>query len=116
MNKDKSHENLGYSKNTIPMRQKTLRKVEIAAKIDKNRQLNANQNKLPASIRWVSTDEPDPDFFENSNVRYERNNKALAQLAPIVGRNRHEQSDIQESTNLDSLPNKRKKHLPPLRD
>lgn len=99
------------------MKQKTLRRVELAAKLDKNKTQNSNQNKLPASIRWVSTDEPDPDFFETNNVRYERNNKALAQLAPIVGRNKYDNSSsLQESGNIETMPNKRKKHLPPLRD
>ena len=48
----------------VPMKQKTLKRVELAAKIDKSKGQTINQTKLPPSIRWVSTDEdPDLDIF-----------------------------------------------------
>jgi hypothetical protein len=113
---EKSHEALYYNQNTVPMKQKTLRRAEIAAKLDKSKKMASQISKLPASIRWVSTDEPDPDFFEEPNVRYERNSKALAQLVPLKGRNKFEPNELKESANLNDLPHKRKKHLPPLRE
>lgn len=86
MMREKSHEALNFNPKGVPLKQKTLKRAELAAKLDKNVSSNAQQNKLPPSIRWVTTDEdPDQDFFEDFDTRYQRNPKAIAQLAPLMG-------------------------------
>ena len=73
------------------MKQKTLKRAELAAKVDKSKGQTINQPKLPPSIRWVSTDDDfDPDFFKNNDKVYERNPKAIAQLAPLSSNHRPE--------------------------
>lgn len=129
MIKDKSQDSLGFSKNKgLPLKQKTLRRAELAAKIDQNNQQTIDNDKLPPSIRWVSTDnDPDPDFFSSNNARYQRNPKAIAQLAPLMGNGARDPSALDWKSALKTEPDhrislnelsqlKKKNKLKPLRD
>lgn len=106
INKDRSQENITFNTKGLPMRQKTLKRVEQAAKVDKNKNQTINQSKLPPSIRWVSTDDdPDPDFFNKIEKNYERNPKAIAQLAPLSSNHRLDGSTHDWKSGIVTEPN-----------
>lgn len=128
MIKDKSQEVVGFGSKGGPLKQKTMRRAELAAKLDKHHNMNSAQNKLPPSIRWVTADEdPDPDFFSNLDTRYERNPKAIAQLAPLMSNTKKDQhkmdwkhgvstEPIDYRISMTELSLKKKGQLRPLRD
>ena len=88
------------------MKQKTLKRAELAAKVDKSKGQTINQPKLPPSIRWVSTDDdPDSDFFKNNDKVFERNPKAIAQLAPLSSNHRLEGSSRDRKSGFMTEPN-----------
>ena len=90
----------------LPVKQKTLKRVEAVAKSEKNKGQTIHQGKLPPSIRWVSTDDdPDQDFFSNNDNRYERNPKAIAQLAPISTNHRLDSSKNDWKSGIITEPN-----------
>jgi hypothetical protein len=80
------------------------------------------QSKLPPSIRWVSNDDdPELDFFgKDLDVNYQRNPKAIAQLAPLAANPKHALStlnaDPDPRVSLNNLNLKKKGKLKPLRD
>ena len=80
------------------------------------------QSKLPPSIRWASTDDdPELDFFgKDLDVNYQRNPKAIAQLAPLASNAKHALStlnpDPDPRISLNNLNLKKKGKLKPLRD
>eukprot|EP00345_Euplotes_harpa_P017488 CAMPEP_0168339910 /NCGR_PEP_ID=MMETSP0213-20121227/13747_1 /TAXON_ID=151035 /ORGANISM="Euplotes harpa, Strain FSP1.4" /LENGTH=652 /DNA_ID=CAMNT_0008346041 /DNA_START=84 /DNA_END=2043 /DNA_ORIENTATION=+ len=126
--KNKSQENVMMSTKGMPLKQKTLRKTELSSKYDRNKQQAVTQNKLPPSIRWVSTDDdPEDDFFNNLDNRYERNPKAIAQLAPLASNSKFDPSRYDLGHGLATEPHdpaivfnetavKKKGKLRPLRD
>jgi hypothetical protein len=106
ISKDRSQENITFNTKGLPMKQKTLKRAELAAKVDKSKGQSINQAKLPPSIRWVSTDDdPDPDFFKDSEKVYERNPKAIAQLAPLSSNHRLEGSTRERKAGFMTEPN-----------
>lgn len=121
--KDMSRESTGFNGKDASLKLKAQKQANLASKFDKNIMLSSNQNKLPPSIRWVSNDDDaDPDFFgDGLDTNYQRNPKAIAQLAPLASNKGHGMHSLstepaEHRISYNELSLKKKGRLKPLRD
>jgi hypothetical protein len=122
--KNRSRASNSFNTKNDQLKQRTEQKPNLASKFDKSNIVSIkNQNKLPPSMRWVSTDDdPSPDFFADGiDTNYQRNPKALAMLVPIGSKKHHAMHSLstepaEHMTSFNELNFKKLVKLKPLRD